>query len=192
MSKNPWSSLVVMVALLVGTTFSPYVSAQEEETAAGNSKLTGKIVAADGKTGVGGATVLAYHLASEQLFRSEPTNSKGTYQIDNLPYGYYDVGVQTESGLFVGNQVVNMPPSGKTTLTLTVTSFAEGAPASQARPFPGITEPSTGIATTAEKVSGRDFWRSPKGIGIIAGGGALLLAWIASSGSSSEDPATDF
>jgi hypothetical protein len=183
-----------MLILLLGSTVSPNVVAQEtEETTEGNSKLLGKIVGADGKSAVAGATVLAYHLASERLFESSPTNAKGDYRIEQLPYGYYDVAVQTDSGLYVGNQVVNLPPSGKTTLTLTVATFAEGAPSSQARAFPGIDASSIGIAATQEKLSGREFWRSPKGVAIIAGSGALLLALIASTGSSQdEQPATDF
>ena len=47
-----------------------------------------------------------------------------------------------------------------------------------------------GHAQVFEKPSGREFWRSPKGIAIIAGiGGVALLAIAAGSGSETDSSA---
>ena len=49
-----------------------------------------------------GATVIAYHLSTARVFKSEPTDSKGHYEMSELPLGYFDlaVGICLICGLF--------------------------------------------------------------------------------------------
>ena len=172
---------IALLALLHGI-LSPPAMAQ---AAGPNSELRGRVFAADGKTAVEGATVVAYHLSSEEVFESEPTNSKGQYTIPALPYGYYDLAVRTPDGLFVADQVANVPPSEKAEVSFSVKVY--GATVTERRTFPADEdEDPTGIAAVNQKMVGSSFWRSPKGIGIAAGGGALLLLLIASGGDSND------
>jgi len=171
----------------------PALLAQEpaqEPAPTGNSSLLGKIESFDGKP-MPGVRVLAYHLSSEAVYRSELTGSKGDYEIEGLPFGYFDLAVETDAGLFVANQVVNVAPAGKTSVSMTLATSAQAAAGDPpARVFPGASQEPSGVAAVSEKASGRDFWRSPKGVAIIAGGGALVLLAIAGGSSSSNDNAS--
>jgi carboxypeptidase family protein len=150
-----------------------------------NSKLSGHVANSAG-VATTGATVLAYHLSSEQLFRSTPTDAKGQFTFDAVPYGYFDLAVLSSEGLYVADTVVNVPPAGKTSVSLALTP---GAPAETLRTFPGTEQQPVGIAAVNRK-SGKGFWSSAGGIAIIAGGGAVALALLAGGGNGSESPAS--
>ena len=152
------------------------------------SRISGKVLSADGKP-VADAHVMAYHLSTEELYTSAPTGANGEYVLASLPYGYFDLAVETEAGVFAGNQVVNLAPASKMVVHFTTVEFGAGDPA--ARSFPGTGEPSSGMARVREKVTGRQFWASAKGVAILTGGGAAALLYIASSGSD-DDPASPF
>jgi hypothetical protein len=147
------------------------------EPAAGTSKLHGRVRAADGAPVVG-ATVLAYHLSTEQLLRSAETDAKGGFALDAVPYGYFDLAVLSGSGLYVADAVVNVPPAGRTTVSLDL--IASAAEASRA--FPGTDQQPIGIAAVNRKGTGPGFWGKPAGIAILAAGGAVALAALASGG----------
>lgn len=135
-----------------------------------------------------GATIIAYHLSSERVYRSEVTDSSGNFSIADLPYGYYDIAVQSSTGLFVADQVINLPPSGKASLNMTLSPG--GTDESAPRGFPGAEEAPIGVAMVNKKEK-MAFWKSPGGIAIIAGAGAILLAAVAlSGGDDDEQPAS--
>ena len=167
--------------LLTGTSVTPV---------AAGALIRGKLEDTAGKP-LPGAIVHAYHLVSETPYQSEPTNKKGQFQLPELPYGYYDVAIETPQGLYPADRVADLQPGGKTTVTLTVREFtvAEAAVQDDFRAFPGVEVQPVGIVALKKKATGKEFWKSPKGIAIIGGiGGAALLA-IAISGKS-EDPAS--
>lgn len=182
-----WVSAILSAVLLFPMGLIPEIQAQEPETAAGQAQLRGSISTQDGAS-VAGATIIAYHLSSEQIFRSDPMDGSGSFSIEGLPYGYYDIAVQTPDGLFVADQVVNLPPSGKAALSMTLSRG--GTDASAPRGFPGADEAPVGVAMIDQKEKGA-FWKSPGGIAIIAGAGVVLLAAIAlSGGDDDEQPAS--
>jgi len=174
-----WTALLLVVlgALLP-------LQAQEPEPAqqpTGQTLMQGKVVDSAGKRGVEGAVVLAYHLSTEQMFRSEPTSSNGSYRIEGLPSGYYDLAVDGPDGLFVGSNVVNVPPGSKAVINFTMTPFGAATATADARQnFPGLDDPTSGTATIMRKGTTKDFWRSPKGVAILAGTGGVILLVIAS------------
>lgn len=155
----------------------------------GTAKIKGKVLDAQGKE-VAGARVLAYHLSSERLFTSEPTGKGGEYLVEGLPYGYIDLAIETSEGIFVANRVINLPPAGTAAVILTVVPYQPSTEAS-ARKHPGSEEEPSGVAELRRKPKGREFWRSPKGVAIIAGIGGAALLGIA-LGSESEPVATVF
>jgi hypothetical protein len=166
-----------LATFLAATLLQPWILAMAQQPSAAvapaTAKLEGKVLGLDGKTPVSGAKIIAYHLSTEQLFEALPTGPNGQYEIAALPYGYFDLAVETPEGVFVGNQVVNIPPDGTAGITFTLSPHTDGRP----RVFPNSDMTASGTAQVQEKLKGRAFWRSPKGVAIMAGtGGALLLA----------------
>jgi hypothetical protein len=178
----------LMTVLLLFPMGSMTLAQSEEATGTeGQAQLRGRISALDGSS-VAGATIIAYHLSSEQVYRSDPTDSSGGFSIENLPYGYYDLAVQSSAGLFVANQVINLPPSGKASMSMTLS--VGGTDDSAPRGFPGADVAPVGVAIVDKKDKGA-FWKSAGGIAIIAGAGAVLLAAVAlSGGDDDEQPAS--
>ncbi|MCP3979787.1 MAG: carboxypeptidase regulatory-like domain-containing protein [bacterium] len=153
------------------------------------SRLSGRILGADGKSPAAGVRVIAYHLSTETTYTSEPTSGKGEYALNELPFGYYDLAIETPDGIFVANQVINLPPSGKASANMTLSTFSDQADADdpQRRSFPGSSADPSGLAVVQEKLTGRAFWRSPKGVAIVAGGAAVVLLSVAGGSSSSSN-----
>jgi hypothetical protein len=177
------TSALLTVVLLVPLGSISLAQDEEPTIPVGQAQLQGRISALDGSS-VAGATIIAYHLSSEQVFRSEVIGSSGDFSIVDLPYGYYDIAVQTTNGLFVADQVINLPPSGKASLNLSLSRG--GTNESAPRGFPGADEAPVGVARVAKKQKGA-FWKSPGGIATIAGVGVVLLAAIALSGGDDDE-----
>ena len=167
---------VCLAALLAFAQFAPTMVAAQET----GSSLSGRIFDSAGQP-IGGARVLAYHLSAEEGFDSGATDVKGAYQITSLPYGYFDIAVETPQGLYVSDQVVNVPPAGKVSLTLNLFPYSE-ARADDGRSFPGTEQQPVGEARVGEKGKGGSFWKSPKGYATIAAAGAALILLIAGGG----------
>lgn len=167
----------VLILCLIGT---PTILAQETKDSANLSTLKGKISNADGSPLVG-ASIKLFHLSSEQLFEAT-TAANGSFAATNLPYGYFDIAIETADGFFVTNSVVNLPPSDTMSISLKLAAAGTLVPD---RSFPGVNRAATGSAIISGNVTGTSFWASPKGIGTLAGGGAALLLLLAGGSSSS-------
>ena len=177
---------LLALALLVNPTRAQYV---QPETP-GTSSIEGKVLDSHGD-GIAGARVLAHHLSLGKVYTSTPTDKKGEYVIANLPYGYFDLAVDREDGLYVANRVVNLAPAATAEVLMTIVPF-QPSQASLLRPYPGSDREPVGIAESKLKPKGREFWRSPKGVAIISGiGGAALLAIALGSDSDDEEVATE-
>jgi hypothetical protein len=146
-----------------------------------------------GKITIGGSvqesgTVLAYHLATGEVFRGE-IGPKGEFSIPGLESGYYDIAVETSDGLYVANQVVNAPPGGTASVKYELTSsvaLGEGP-----RPFPGSDRQASGIAQLTSGGSKGGGGMSGKKVaiwGTAAGVAAVLLLSGGSSGGGSSSP----
>lgn len=162
--------------------------ADEPKPAVPNSQIRGKVLGADGRP-AGGVEVLAYHLATEETFTAT-TNGKGEFTLPELPYGYFDMAVRTGEGLYVADQVANVSPTGKNMVEFRLQTFSASTQADR-RAFPGADATPVGLARVLDqRMVGESFWRSPKGISILSGGGALVL--LAFTGGGSEPSASPF
>jgi len=160
--------------------------ADEPKPAVPNSEIRGKVLGMDGKPAAG-VEVLAYHLATEETF-SATTNGKGEFLMTELPYGYFDMAARSADGLYVADQVANVSPTGKNIVEFRLQLFSASTQADR-RAFPGADEAPIGLARVMDqRMVGESFWRGPKGISILAGGGALVL--LAFTGSGSEPAAS--
>jgi carboxypeptidase family protein len=177
---------VICLLLIVRAPFA--LAAEESADDAGTARLLGDVTDASGKPAPG-CTVLAYHLSSAQTFTSAATDSGGKFELTGLPYGYFDVAVKSPDGLFVANEVVNVPPGGKVSLTMSLVPATAGAP--EPRGFAGLDERAVGVAQLGKRKTGGQFLKSPTGLAILGGiGGAALLALALGGGSDDEVPAS--
>ena len=161
--------------------------AGEPKPAVPNSEIRGKVLDTDGKPAAM-IEILAYHLATEELFTTT-TDRKGGFKLPNLPYGYFDLAARSVDGLYVADQVVNVSPDGKNVVEFRLQTFSASTQADR-RSFPGADEIPVGIARVIDQQRVESFWRRPKGISIFAGGGALAL--LVFGGGSSEPAASPF
>ncbi len=187
MKKNAHPIAAVLILLSLAP--QPARGQHVPENVPGTSRIEGRILDARGRE-IAGARVLASHVSSGEVFASPPSRDNGKYLVAGLPYGYYDLAVETPAGLFVAERVINLAPAGTAELLLTLVLF-DPSTAALARRHAGSGSDPTGLARMEEKPKGREFWRSPKGVAILGGlGGVALLAL--AFGADSEDPATSF
>ncbi len=149
-----------------------------DDTAAGTGLIKGKVFMTDAKNPVEGAIVHAYHLGSQQVFSSGPTDDKGRYEMGGLPFGYADLFVETPDGVFVANQVESVPPA--------ITHFPHvGSP-----PLGGGAAGAGGIATTPSSSSSSS---SSSGVaGSVCGRRASDTAGLSPAIKSTRPPARKF
>lgn len=177
-SRSPlhiWTAKLLALACFLAAV--PVAAADPPEPAVPNSEIRGTVVGPDGKPREG-VVVLAYHLATEEQFTAT-TNGKGEFEMKGLPYGYFDLAARSEEGLYVADQVANVTPGGRNVVEFRLQSFS-GSIQADRRAFPGSDEDPVGVARVVDqRLVGESFWRGPKGVSIIAGGGALVLLAIA-------------
>ncbi|NIM01264.1 MAG: hypothetical protein GTO30_10435 [Acidobacteria bacterium] len=176
--QSPTAYLLLLTMLVLPVTFT---RADDPKPAVPNSMIRGKVFGADGKP-LDGAQVLAYHLATEETF-SATTDGKGEFVLADLPYGYFDLAIRTAEGLYVADQVANVSPTGKNMVQFRLQLFSASTQADR-RAFPGADGGPVGLARVIDqRMVGESFWRSPKGISILSGGGALVLLALTGGGS---------
>jgi hypothetical protein len=175
----------ILVALSASLLATATVHAQATDFSLDTSSLNCKIVGLDGKP-VRGAKLVAYHLSSARPYQCE-TSKKGECGLRDLPYGYHDIAILSDDGLFVADQVINIPPNTLFAATLTLHVTVDP---SLTRAFPGIAEQPVGHAVVAERLRGRAFWKSPRGIAILIGVAGVVLLLLAGSGGDDSDDST--
>ena len=188
------SSIIVQPAL---AQTAPAVDKTAEDdpagqAVAGTGLIRGRVFMTDDKTPLEGAIVHAYHLGSQKVFASAPSDAKGRYELGSLPFGYADLFVETPDGVFVANQVVSVPPAAKLSLTFVLFTnedkTKEWWTGREPKQIAVLDKPATGIAEIQEDLGTKSFWTSPGGIAIMAGGGALALLAISASGNNNTEP----
>jgi hypothetical protein len=148
----------------------------------GSPSLQGRVFAADKVTPITGAVVRAVRGDGIQVYSSLPTDEKGTYAIENLALGSYDLLVELPDGVYVVERTVGMTEPKVYSLSL-ATVPAENVE----KKVTAVDKPVKGYAWTLEgKGPSAGFWKSPGGIAIIAGGAVAAIA-LALSGDSDED-----
>ncbi len=186
-----------LLAVLIATSLAVPAWTQEyaEDPAVSGDTLPrtgrarGKVLDSTTGKGVPGVVVFSYHLDTGTVFSSEETGDKGRYRIDGLPLGWHDLYIESPEGLFLANRVINVPPRGEVEIDMTLTRF-EDKPGSwwvgKRRDVPGHDESAVGEARLNRSAKGRSFWKTPAGIALIAGGGALVILGVAAAGDNSK------
>ncbi len=177
-------ALICALLLLAGPVAAKG-QAKDRPAGDGLSSVEGRVRAPDGKRGVAGAKIHAYNQATGQTYSSEPTGPNGAYRIEGLPFGYFELAVETGDGLFVADQIVNVGPSAKALVLLTLKPYDQQPDSwwadHERRSFSGSEDESSGLAELRRRRTGREFVRSTKGVVLLSTVGAAVLLVIAAS-----------
>lgn len=166
-------------------------AAKEPKSTAG-SRLEGRVLGPDGKP-ARRAVVVVRPLESDVSWSSPPSDSRGRFHLQGLPYGWADLVVTTEKGEFLGDQAINLPPGSKVSIDFSLLETAD-TPASwwtdrRVEPPAGVkTDQVAGMAQSSQKLIGVEYWKSPAGIAILASVGVVALGLIAAGGGKYKTP----
>jgi hypothetical protein len=145
---------VFSVVIACAIAFGPQVFPVWAAGPAGNVVIRGNVASADKATPIAGARVYAVHLDTKQVFTSSPSGAKGEYSITGLPFGYYDIAVETTDGLFLANRVINAPAGERVEISLMLgppqPEDTEWWSAEPDRRIPGLDRVPDGVARIVE------------------------------------------
>ncbi len=175
------------VLLVTWLALSPSVALAKkrkgENTPPAGGTVWGTVRDSAGRALGAGFTIRLHHLRTGDTATAEIDPASGEYVLTGLPFGYFDIEVLDADGRFFGEKAVNVPPSSKIVVNLTVIRFDERSEEWKlARQRAGAEAEASGVAELAIKRRGRDFWKSNKGVVIIAGLGTGVLLAIAAGG----------
>jgi len=189
----------IVAAVLVASLALPAVAAPQsgsnttkKQKSSGGSQLEGQVFGPDGKP-VRGAVVVVRALEGTTSWVSLPSDRRGRFTLQGLPYGWADLIVTTEKGDFLGDQAVNLPPRTKVVVNFNLLETAD-KPESwwadrRVEPPAGLSVAEVaGMAQSSQKLIGVEYWKSPAGIAILVSVGVVALAAIASGGGEYNPP----
>ncbi len=182
-----------VILLIAGMVLGPQTTWTLAAGTAGNVVLRGKVGSAETGQPIAGARVYAVHLDTKQVFTSAITNAKGEYQITGLPFGYYDLAVETPDGLYLANRVINAPAGEKVDVSLMLgppqPEDTEWWSAEPDRRIPGLDRVPSGVARIVEGrvplARARDLAAASGQGPAAAGAGAGAGAGVAAAGAAS-------
>jgi hypothetical protein len=123
---------------------------------AGNVQIRGVIFSGETQEPVQAARVYAVHLDTKQVFTSAPSTASGEYALTGLPFGYYDMAVETTDGLYLSNRVINAPAGEKVEYSMVLGSpqpeDTEWWSAEPDRRIPGLDRVPDGVARIVEGI----------------------------------------
>lgn len=147
---------VTLALVIVGMGIGPQMSWSVAAGPAGNVVIRGVVFSGQTQEPVTGARVYAVHLDTKQVFSSAPSTDKGEYQLTGLPYGYYDMAVETTDGLYLANRVINAPAGEKVEMSMILgppqPEDTEWWSAEPDRRIPGLDRVPDGVARIVEGV----------------------------------------
>ncbi len=146
----------VILAVVLGLCFTSTTLTAMAAGPAGNVEIRGVVFSGERQTIVAGARVYAVHLDTKQVFQSSPSNDKGEYDLTGLPYGYYDLAVETSDGLFLANRVINAPAGERVEMSMILgppqPEDTEWWSAEPDRRIPGLDRVPDGVARIVEGI----------------------------------------
>ena len=164
---------------------APSGEEKKESPSRADATLKGRVLGADRKTPLPAAVVHAVS-TDGTVVSSPPADVKGNYALEGLAPGTYTLAVSTEEGVFSLESPVGVT-SAQTFRVDLATVPAEGA----SFVVPGLAMAPRGFCyiVQGKKPEGTAFWRSPKGIVLLAvTAGAVGLILAMSGGDNEEEP----
>ncbi len=109
-------SMVLVLSCALGPlSMVPALAAGE-----GTSGVRGLLYEADGSTRLPAARVLAINVTTNERYESNLTGSNGSYEIQGMPAGTYDIVVESGGKIFVVDNLVTLARGQRVTISLSV------------------------------------------------------------------------
>ncbi len=145
-----------LALVILGMALGPQAMSVMAAGPAGNVSIRGVVFSGETQDAVMGARVYAVHLDTKQVFSSAPSTDKGEYALTGLPYGYYDLAVETTDGLYLANRVINAPAGEKVEISMILgppqPEDTEWWSAEPDRRIPGLDRVPDGVSRIVEGV----------------------------------------
>lgn len=175
--------LAALVALALAA--APYGRAAAQEAAPKADRLLeGRILSDEGKP-IEKAVVKIRNLDTGDEFTSPPTAANGNYKFTRLPPGRYEVAVQTERGMYLGNRTVDLVNKEAQSYSFSLKAASPEQALKEAEAARGEEEPrrrptaARPAITPSEAASKMGLWNNPTTavlLGIaIAIGAAIVI-----------------
>lgn len=119
-----------------------------------------------------GGRVLAYEVAAATLRATQAIADDGSFRIEGLPHGWYELAVEFDGALYVGNRALDLDPGSVRPVKIELLPPPTGT---SPRRFPGSPQEPTGLAVLEKQTTTKEFWFGGKGIAILGGVGAAAL-----------------
>lgn len=149
---------LLLMMVIVGIGLGPQVVSLAAGPA-GNVQIRGVIFSGETQEAVAGARVYAVHLDTKQVFTSAPSTASGEYALTGLPFGYYDMAIETTTGLYLSNRVINAPAGERVEFSMVLGSpqpeDTEWWSAEPDRRIPGLDRVPDGVARIIEGIPKR-------------------------------------
>jgi hypothetical protein len=146
----------------------------------GTSKVRGTLFNASGQE-IAGARVVLTPLEHPEHSASTMTDTRGRYELEGVRYGLHQVGIEANGVAYVGNRVLTIPPKRNLRADFTLSEFREEdrqLGLNETTRVAGLDKTAGGIARLSERVgpSGWAWFTTGKGVAVLVGGGAALVA----------------
>ena len=106
------------ITIFVFVSFVPVVHAE-------NALLSGRVMETDGFTPRSGVVVALVDDENRMVYRSEPTNEDGAFQIDSAPAGGYKLLAETDEGAFLASNDFQLAAGENKPVSLKLTPAAQ-------------------------------------------------------------------
>ncbi len=164
-----WRRVVSMVLLVVVPSCLGYPGAWALDADSGT--LIGVITIDDGSRVIPGAVVEVRNTVTGEIFKSSPADELGMYVSRSVPFGTYDLAVETEEGYFLTSDQVAVKDTVPQVLSLALAEDQE----------------------EGGKKKGAAWWKTPVGIVIISvavvGAGLVIAKQLDDDEDTPESPA---
>ena len=177
-------------ALVLALLIAPLPAAAEEApkkdappavgaAAEGRSSILGWLRDEQGKD-LAGARFLLTPIEGQAPPLSAVTDKFGEFALRKVRYGYYRYGIETTTGVYLGNRILLVPPEREVPIEIDLSPFLpedDKLGLSRTDPVPGTDKVPVGVARLFEETGpkGLAWFQTGKGVAVIVGAGILLV-----------------
>jgi hypothetical protein len=177
-------TVIVTMGLVLGPLFSPAPArAQSPGEEIGHGSIRGMLHQADEKTPIAGAKVTAVSVRTGKQYASDATPKDGSYLVDGLPAGSYDLVIEFGGNLFVVDNVLDLMPNESATH-----SYAVQPQRPANRSIANMPAPKGSATPIGETTPAAGFWSSTAGVVLLSVLGAGVVAALLNTGKNNASP----